>query len=150
MFDVDHFKQVNDRHGHPVGDQVIVAVARRLAAATRKTDLLGRYGGEEFVILLPDTAHDGARILAERIRAGLADRPIDTDAGPLPVTASIGLAQWEPDDTEPGTLLARADEALYRAKQSGRNRVVHYSDASDQARVSTSANSSADCAPDTP
>jgi eukaryotic-like serine/threonine-protein kinase len=128
MLDVDHFKQVNDRYGHPVGDQVIVAVARRLAAATRKTDLLGRYGGEEFVILLPDTAADGARILAERVRAGLADHPVDTDAGPLRVTASIGLADGVPDDTEPGTLLARADEALYRAKQAGRNRVVHYSD----------------------
>jgi diguanylate cyclase (GGDEF)-like protein len=129
MLDIDHFKQVNDRHGHPVGDQVIVAVARRLAAATRKTDLLGRYGGEEFAIFLPDTGREGAAILAERIRAGLAERPVDTDAGPLPITASIGLAEYDPGDTEPGTLLARADEALYRAKQAGRNRVVHHADA---------------------
>jgi diguanylate cyclase (GGDEF)-like protein len=126
MLDIDHFKQVNDRFGHPVGDQVIVAVAARLGATVRKTDLLGRYGGEEFVIFLPDTGHDGANILAERTRAALADRAIDTDAGPLTVTASIGLASYEATDTEPGTLLARADEALYGAKQNGRNCVVNY------------------------
>jgi diguanylate cyclase (GGDEF)-like protein len=127
MLDIDHFKQINDRYGHPVGDQVIVVVADRLNATVRKTDLLGRYGGEEFVVFLPDTGHEGANILAERIRVALADRPIATDAGALTVTASIGLAPYVATDTQPGTLLARADEALYRAKQGGRNRVVNHS-----------------------
>ena len=126
MLDIDHFKKINDGHGHPVGDEVIVAVANRLNATVRKTDLVGRYGGEEFVIFLPDTGHEGANILAERIRTALADRPIDTEAGPLTVTASIGMAAYEATDTEPGSLLARADEALYGAKQGGRNRVVNY------------------------
>ena len=126
MLDIDHFKLVNDRYGHPVGDQVIVAVAGRLEETVRKTDLVGRYGGEEFALFLPDTALDGAYILAERIRVAIGERPIDTDAGPLTVTASIGLAPYEITDTEPGTLLGRADEALYRAKQGGRNRVVTY------------------------
>jgi diguanylate cyclase (GGDEF)-like protein len=127
MLDIDHFKQINDRFGHPVGDQVIIVVADRLNATVRKTDLLGRYGGEEFVVFLPDTGHEGSNILAERIRAALADRPIPTDAGPLTVTASIGLAPFVITDTEPGTLLARADEALYSAKQDGRNRVANHS-----------------------
>jgi diguanylate cyclase (GGDEF)-like protein len=126
MLDIDHFKRINDGHGHPVGDQVIVAVASRLSTTIRKTDLLGRYGGEEFAVFLPDTAHEGANILAERVRSALADRPIDTDAGPLTVTASIGLAPYEVTDTEPGTLLARADEALYRPKHHGRNRVENH------------------------
>jgi len=124
MLDIDHFKQVNDGYGHPVGDQVIAAVADRLNAAVRKTDLVGRYGGEEFVVFLPDTGAEGANILAERIRVAIGDRPIDTDAGPLAVTTSIGLAAYDITDTEPGSLLARADEALYAAKQGGRNRVV--------------------------
>ncbi|RSM40104.1 hypothetical protein DMB66_57560 [Actinoplanes sp. ATCC 53533] len=126
MLDIDHFKQINDGYGHPVGDQVIVTVANRLNATIRKTDLVGRYGGEEFVIFLPDTGYDGANILAERIRAAVADHPVETDAGPLTVTASIGLAPYLFTDTEPGSLLARADEALYGAKQSGRNRVVNH------------------------
>jgi len=126
MLDIDHFKKINDTCGHPVGDQVIVAVAERLSRTIRKSDLLGRYGGEEFVIFLPDTADEGAQILAERVRVALAERPVETDAGPLTVTASIGLALYEATDTEPGTLLARADEALYQAKQGGRNRVANY------------------------
>ena len=101
-------------------------MAERLNATVRKTDLLGRYGGEEFAVFLPDTGDDGSNILAERLRAAVADRPIDTDAGPLTVTVSIGLAPSGITDTEPGTLLARADEALYSAKQGGRNRVVNH------------------------
>jgi len=124
MLDIDHFKQVNDVHGHHVGDQVIRAVARRLAHGARTTDILGRYGGEEFALILPDTGTDGAAILAERLRAAVADRPIDTDAGPLTVTVSIGVAQQTAEHTDVETLLSVADAALYRAKRAGRNQVV--------------------------
>jgi diguanylate cyclase (GGDEF)-like protein len=124
MLDIDHFKQVNDVHGHHVGDQVIRAVARRLAHGARATDILGRYGGEEFALILPDTHTEGAAILAERLRAAVADRTVDTDAGPLTVTVSIGVAQQTAEHTDVETLLNVADAALYRAKRAGRNQVA--------------------------
>jgi diguanylate cyclase (GGDEF)-like protein len=124
MIDIDHFKRVNDVHGHHVGDQVITAVARRLAHTIRTADLLGRYGGEEFALILPDTRSDDAHTLAERLRVAIADRPIDTDAGPLTVTISIGVAYLTAEQTDVETLLANADAALYQAKRAGRNRVV--------------------------
>jgi diguanylate cyclase (GGDEF)-like protein len=117
MLDIDHFKQVNDTHGHHVGDQVIRAVAQRLAHGARTTDILGRYGGEEFALILPDTHTEGAAILAERLRAAVADRTVDTDAGPLTVTVSIGVAQQTADHNDVETLLSVADAALYRAKR---------------------------------
>ncbi|RSM61648.1 hypothetical protein DMB66_24340 [Actinoplanes sp. ATCC 53533] len=123
MLDIDHFKQINDRHGHPVGDQVIATVAQRLAATVRGTDVLGRYGGEEFAVLLPDTGDDGSSILAERLRAVIGDRPIETDTGPLTVTVSVGVASRD-TDMSVAELLGRADRALYQAKEGGRNRVV--------------------------
>jgi diguanylate cyclase (GGDEF)-like protein len=124
MLDIDHFKQVNDVHGHHVGDQVIRAVAQRLAHSARTTDILGRYGGEEFALILPDIGTEGASVLAERLRAAVADCPIDTDAGPLTVTVSIGVAPQTAEQTDVETLLSVADAALYRAKRAGRNRVV--------------------------
>ncbi len=124
MIDIDHFKQVNDVHGHHAGDQVITAVARRLAHTARTTDLLGRYGGEEFALILPDTRLDGAQVLAERLRVAIADEPIDTDAGPLTVTISIGVAFLTAEQADVETHLANADAALYQAKRAGRNRVV--------------------------
>jgi diguanylate cyclase (GGDEF)-like protein len=124
MLDIDHFKRVNDTHGHHVGDQVIQAVAARLAGCNRTTDVLGRYGGEEFALILPNTSSEGAAVLTERLRAAIADRPIDTDAGPLTVTVSIGVAQYTAEHTDVETLLSAADTALYQAKRAGRNRVV--------------------------
>jgi diguanylate cyclase (GGDEF)-like protein len=124
MLDIDHFKQVNDTHGHHVGDQVIRAVAQRLAHIVRTTDIVGRYGGEEFALILPDTSAEGAAVLTERLRAAIADRPIDTDAGPLTVTVSIGVAERAADHNDVETLLSVADTALYQAKRAGRNRVV--------------------------
>ena len=120
MVDIDHFKAVNDTHGHPTGDDVIQIVAQRLAAELRSTDLLGRYGGEEFAIVLLDVADPSE--LAERIRVAIACAPVASRSGPLSVTVSVGLAQLAPgDDLE--SVLGRADRALYLAKQLGRDRV---------------------------
>ncbi|HEV7960967.1 MAG TPA: diguanylate cyclase [Actinoplanes sp.] len=124
MLDIDHFKQVNDRYGHQVGDEVIATVSQRLAATVRTTDLIGRYGGEEFAIMLPDTSGEGSVVLAERLRAAIGDRPIETGAGELRITISVGVAHLGPDDMAVTDLLGRADRGLYEAKRAGRDRVV--------------------------
>ena len=125
MIDVDHFKDVNDRYGHAIGDRVLRGVADRCRSALRSIDLLGRYGGEEFAILLPGTTLDSAaRILAERIRRAVAEEPIATDAGPVQVTISLGVAELNAATNDLAALLKRADAALYEAKLLGRNRVV--------------------------
>ncbi|MEV7626334.1 diguanylate cyclase [Actinoplanes sp. NPDC089786] len=123
MIDIDHFKLVNDTHGHPTGDDVIRTVAARLAAEVRQTDLVGRYGGEEFAIILQDA--ELGSTLPERLRACIAEHPIETQSGPLTVTVSIGVSHLQPDDATLKDLLARADQALYEAKRSGRNRVCN-------------------------
>lgn len=119
MLDVDHFKQVNDRHGHQAGDEVLRQVASTIATSLRSIDSLGRYGGEEFVLVLPQTPRDGAREKAERVR-GAVD--LSCACGEA-LTVSIGVAGYRPGDSV-DTLLARADAALYAAKERGRNRVV--------------------------
>jgi diguanylate cyclase (GGDEF)-like protein len=123
MIDIDHFKLVNDTHGHPTGDDVIRTVAARLAAEVRQTDLVGRYGGEEFAVILQDAALGST--LPERLRTCIGEHPIETQSGPLTVTVSIGVSHLQPDDATPKDLLARADQALYEAKRSGRNRVCN-------------------------
>ncbi|MBL4623388.1 MAG: sensor domain-containing diguanylate cyclase [Immundisolibacteraceae bacterium] len=127
MIDVDHFKQVNDRHGHQAGDRVLQRVSTVMAGQMRNTDVLARYGGEEFVVLLPETAAATATDVAQRLRVGVADQVISLENGEeVSVTISIGLSLYDParqqQDT-PKVLLAYADQALYRAKDGGRNRV---------------------------
>ncbi len=124
--DLDHFKRVNDRHGHETGDRVLQLLAARLRGIIRETDLLFRWGGEEFVILLPHTATTEAPALGERIRAAVAERPFVThDSYPgVSMTVSVGVAGDTGGTIAPDALLARADAACYRAKEAGRNRVV--------------------------
>ena len=124
MIDIDHFKRINDTYGHPTGDDVIREVAARLAAHARRTDLVGRYGGEEFSLVLPETGLLTCQDLAERLRSAIADEQVATRTGPLDVTVSIGTASRQPGDTDLITLLSRADQALYEAKNAGRNRVA--------------------------
>jgi len=123
MLDVDHFKKVNDTYGHSVGDQVLRVVAQRCREHMRKIDLLGRYGGEEFAILLQETDQKTAEVIAERLRQYLADNPVDSDSGPLKITASLGLATLWAECPNLAALLDRADAGLYNAKRTGRNRV---------------------------
>jgi two-component system cell cycle response regulator len=123
MADLDHFKRINDEHGHLAGDAVLVHVAQILGKLLRTTDVAGRYGGEELIVLLPQTEIDGAASLAERIRAGVESSPCESGEGTrLPVTVSIGVAQLERGQ-DARRLVARADAALYEAKGAGRNRV---------------------------
>ncbi|MCK9200780.1 MAG: GGDEF domain-containing protein [Gallionella sp.] len=127
MIDVDHFKRINDTYGHPVGDTVLRQVTRLLAGRLRGGDVLGRYGGEEFCVLAPDTDAEGARTLAESLREIIAFKTLSSENGPVQVTVSIGVACC-PDDKarELKDLLAEADAALYAAKEAGRNRVVSF------------------------
>jgi diguanylate cyclase (GGDEF)-like protein len=127
MIDVDHFKRINDSHGHPAGDEVLRAVAALLAGRLRRPDILGRYGGEEFCVLAPETDRDGALKLAESLRATVAAAALAADATVLQVTISIGFALCPPGaQRQLPELLAEADCALYAAKQAGRNRVVGF------------------------
>jgi diguanylate cyclase (GGDEF)-like protein/PAS domain S-box-containing protein len=123
MLDIDHFKTINDTHGHFVGDQVLIAMSCATENLLRGTDILGRWGGEEFVILMPETPLAGAAILAERLREVLAQLAVDTVAGTLRFTVSAGVAARGGPDTGITDILQRADAALYAAKQQGRNRI---------------------------
>jgi diguanylate cyclase (GGDEF)-like protein len=122
--DVDHFKRVNDAHGHPAGDEVLRTIAACLAQAARAGDLVGRVGGEEFAAALPGADLAQAREVAERIRARVAAEPVAAGAAAVPVTVSIGVASLGADAADGPSLLARADARLYEAKRSGRNRVA--------------------------
>ena len=123
ILDLDHFKQVNDTYGHLVGDEVLVAFAALVKERARRGDLVVRYGGEEFCVLLPATSLVAAVALAERIRAATAATPLT--ARPIKITVSVGVTAYAgAREVRLDTLLARADEALYRAKNEGRNRVV--------------------------
>jgi diguanylate cyclase (GGDEF)-like protein len=123
FIDIDHFKSINDRFGHAIGDACLVAVAQRLQAELRDGDSLGRWGGEEFVALLPGANLDNAHHTSERILRKVSADPVVVPHGAVPVTVSIGIAVLDPLHDDIHTLLNRADAALYRAKANGRNRV---------------------------
>ena len=121
MVDVDHFKAINDRHGHPFGDRTLKAIADVLLDTVREMDIVTRFGGEEFAIVLPATDEPGAMVAAERVRLSVEALAIETSEATVRVTVSLGLAVTCEDD-DAASLLARADEALYTSKQTGRNR----------------------------
>ncbi|MBX0328114.1 GGDEF domain-containing protein [Oscillochloris sp. ZM17-4] len=123
LIDIDHFKQINDRFGHDVGDSVLIDLAAALRRQLRDSDTLGRWGGEEFIVIARQVAPAEAAALADRLRLSIAQRPAPQ---PAPITLSLGVSSARPDDT-PESLVKRADEALYRAKQGGRNRVEVWS-----------------------
>ena len=131
MCDIDHFKQVNDTYGHFVGDDVLRVTARTLSAGLRDIDLLGRYGGEEFCILLVNTGIEQARPIAERLRERLGELVFDAEGGrTFQATASFGIAESSPEE-DAESLIQRADEAMYSAKQAGRNCVRVHADSDE-------------------
>ena len=133
MIDIDHFKQFNDRFGHVTGDEVLATCARQMAASLRESDEIGRYGGEEFSVLLPETSMADGAIVAEKLRRAVDELRIDSPDGavePVSVNVSIGVASIpQPDISDEQSLVNRADQALYDAKHAGRNRVSLAKDA---------------------
>jgi diguanylate cyclase (GGDEF)-like protein len=121
MLDLDHFKEVNDLYGHAAGDEVLRVVGSRLSDALRKTDILGRYGGEEFAVVLPETAHAGATMVAEKLRKCIHERPIATSHALITMTASVGIGFLDDRCKGLDELIDRADQALYEAKRAGRD-----------------------------
>jgi diguanylate cyclase (GGDEF)-like protein/PAS domain S-box-containing protein len=125
MFDLDDFKQVNDTYGHHIGDRCIVMLADIVKSSVRQSDLFARFGGEEFVLLLPETQLAPALQLCERLRQKVAAQWIETDGDPISVTVSVGLADFQQNTTTLEEIIARADAALYTAKRNGRNQVAY-------------------------
>ena len=123
MADIDHFKSVNDNYGHLAGDGVLKEVAKRIKNSLRGFDIVGRYGGEEFLLILYRAELTTARMVAERIRSRIAATPFDLPEALLDVTISMGVAMAKPDEMV-NSLIERADKALYNAKENGRNQVV--------------------------
>ncbi|UCH81500.1 MAG: sensor domain-containing diguanylate cyclase [Nitrospiraceae bacterium] len=123
MFDLDHFKDVNDEHGHQCGDFILKSVCARISSIIRNIDIFARYGGEEFCCLLPETSKDGAIYVAERFREAIEEQDNHFDDLNIKVTISLGVANLKDNISSPEMLLKMADDALYRAKNEGRNRV---------------------------
>lgn len=123
MMDIDHFKTVNDTYGHPAGDKVLLGLADLIRRNIRESDIAGRYGGEEFAVILPLTRKAGGGVIAERLRKTIAGAQFPLPQGNLLVTVSIGLSNYPEDGIEGGEILEKADQALYQAKTAGRNRV---------------------------
>ncbi len=129
LFDIDHFKQINDTHGHLTGDYVLKEMCRRLLGRVRKEELLARYGGEEFAAVLPETDHTGALTFGEQIRQIVAGQPFEYEGDRFYVTVSVGAyTLYGRSDMAPLTFIKHADDNLYRAKHEGRNRVIGMND----------------------
>ncbi len=126
ILDVDHFKMINDQHGHLTGDQVLKSLGDIIKENVREIDIAGRYGGEEFCVVLPDTDQEGARLVAERIRVATEQRIIKAYDATIHITISIGLSCFPADGKSPDELIDKADWSLYRAKSQGRNCVVAF------------------------
>lgn len=126
LFDLDHFKKVNDTYGHLAGDKVLIEVAAKVRDSLRSSDVIGRYGGEEFVLILPETPLEGAAQFAERLRALIAAEPVMFDVLSIPVSVSMGVTEIDAQMGGYNTLTHRADVALYASKGAGRNRVTCY------------------------
>ena len=124
MLDIDHFKKINDNYGHPAGDEVIRQLAQLIEDVSRETDICGRYGGEEFAILLPDTASANVMVLAQRIRASVEKLKIEYEQHTISFTVSLGIAQFNTAFGQHIQWLEEADKALYQAKKNGRNQVI--------------------------
>jgi two-component system cell cycle response regulator len=124
MFDIDHFKSINDTHGHLTGDYVLKEMSKRLLGRIRREELLARYGGEEFATVLPETDNAGAMIFGEQIRRLVADDPFEYEGDRFPVTISVGVATVEGEDVDTTAFIKMADDNLYRAKREGRNKVI--------------------------
>lgn len=135
VLDLDHFKHINDTHGHDVGDQVLRHVAALFTRKLRQTDIVGRFGGEEFIVLLPETDLECAERLVDRLRQCLEQAPVEADGETVHVTATFGLTEVEAQDGNIEQAVKRADRALYEGKQSGRNRVVTASQEGSEDRV---------------
>jgi len=122
MLDLDHFRKFNDAYGHQSGDRVLHLIARVISGHCRTSDYLGRYGGEEFLIILPETRIEGATTFAERVRSAVAETHLDQDEERI--TVSIGAVQWQSADDSASSLISQADQALLQAKAAGRNRII--------------------------
>jgi diguanylate cyclase (GGDEF)-like protein len=129
MIDVDHFKAINDKHGHATGDEALKHLVARLLAGVRRIDLIGRLGGEEFAIVLPAVTPETAGMVGERLRSSVAGHPLQCESKQIRMTVSIGVSMVRRTDHTVEQVLARADTQLYRAKDGGRNRVCHDEDA---------------------
>jgi diguanylate cyclase (GGDEF)-like protein len=124
MFDIDHFKAINDKHGHLTGDYVLREMSRRLLGRVRREELLARYGGEEFAAVLPETDIAGARTFGEQVRRLVGDQVFEYEGDKFTVTVSVGVACVEGEDIDVTSFIKTADDNLYRAKREGRNRVI--------------------------
>jgi diguanylate cyclase (GGDEF)-like protein len=123
MVDLDRFKNINDTYGHDAGDRVLKAIGKFLQQNVRDVDVVARYGGDEFVIMIPEAANDAAHILSERLRKNLSEMKFDDLP---PVTISLGIATFPYDGKDPEDLVKKADAAMYSAKRAGRDQVVKY------------------------
>jgi diguanylate cyclase (GGDEF)-like protein len=126
LFDLDHFKKVNDNYGHLGGDEVLRQVSNRITKLLRAPDIFGRYGGEEFLLVLPGTDAYGAQILAERLRLCIAAETVPFGEQNIPVTISIGISEFTPEIDTPELMIHESDLALYHSKRNGRNQVTIY------------------------